>query len=393
VGGLGSVVDQLAAERVDGAVVSSEELAGLLVARARLEGELLRRLRVWDNQQGWACDGALSPTGWLIHHGGLLPGTARRLVGIAHRLGEAPLTAAGLRAGRLSADQAQVLARASTAPCTARFQADEAFLVDQASKLNAAQLACVVRRWREHAEADVDLGEPGYEGRHLHVSTTLDGTVAVDGTLDPETGATVLAALDAAIEADRDVPGEPARSRPQRRADALGTICRHYLDTANLPTCGGDRPHLAVMIDLPALTGTGPGRCQTENGLPLSPTTIRQWACDAGLHPIFTRGPSEILDLGRRTRVISAALRRAVVARDRHCRFPGCDQPASWCDVHHIRHWLNGGPTCLANVMLLCRRHHRLLHHEWTLSGTPTAPVFTRPDGTQLHNTRAGPAP
>jgi hypothetical protein len=395
VSGLGSVLDQLAAEPVDGLVVSSEELAGLLVARARLEGELLRRLRVWDGEQGWAGDGALSPTGWLIHHSGLLPGTARRLVHAAHRLGEAPLTLAGLCAGRLSADQAQILARASTAPCTARFQTDEPFLVEQALKLNAAQLAWVVRRWRDHAETEADLeaGDPGHQGRHLHASLTLDGTVAVDGELDPEGGATVLAALEAAMHADRDVPGEPARSRPQRRADALGTICRHYLDTASLPTCGGERPHLAVFVDLPVLTGIGPGRCETDHGLPLPAAVVHQLACDAGIHPIFTRGRSEILDLGRRTRVISAALRRAVVARDRHCRFPGCDRPAGWCDVHHLKHWIHGGRTALDNTLLLCRRHHRLLHHNWTLTGTPTTPVFTRPDGTQLHDTRAGPAP
>jgi hypothetical protein len=395
-GGLTSALDGLRGEPLDGDVVSSQDNVSLLVARARLEGELLRRLRVWDTHSRWAADGALSATAWLAHQGGLRASTARGLLSLAHRLANAPLTAAGLGAGVLTPDQACLLAHASSSPCTAAFQAAEGWLIDQARRLSVEQLGVLVQRWRERAEAQASLDadvDAGFAGRHLHASITFDGTVAVDGELDPDTGAVVVTALNAAMEADRDVPGEPARPRPQRRADALGVICRHYLDTAALPRGGGERPHLGVIVDLAGLTGPGPGHCVTDSGVAVSAGTVRQWACDAGVHPIFTRGPQEILSLGRRTRIISPALRRALTVRDRHCRFPGCDRPASWCDVHHLRHWLHGGRTDLPNLMLLCRRHHRLLHHGWTITGTAIDPVFTRPDGMVLSAIRAGPAP
>jgi hypothetical protein len=402
---LASALDEMASEPLDGDVVSGADLVALFAARARLEGELLRRLRVWDDHEAWAADGALSPSGWLAHECRVLPSSARRLVHLAHRLGDAPLTEAALRAGVVSRDQATILARASAAPCSARFQADEAVLLGQAHQVTAGQLVHIVRHWRQHAEAEATADaadvEPGYAGRHLYASVTWDGTVAVDGVLDAAGGAVVVAALDAAMEADRGSPAEDTRRRPQRRADALALICRHYLDTANIPSSGGERPHLAVTVDLAALTGSGSGR--TDHGVPLTAATIRQLACDASLHPIFTRG-SELLDIGRRTRIVPAALRRALVARDGGCRFPGCDRAASWCDAHHIRFWTDGGSTSLPNLLLLCRRHHRLLHHGWALSGTATAPTFTRPDGTVLSSAgdvptaggadpRAGPGP
>jgi hypothetical protein len=84
------------------------------------------------------------------------------------------------------------------------------------------------------------------------------------------------------------------------------------------------------------------------------------------------------------------------VGRDGGCRFPGCDRAASWCDVHHVQHWINGGETAPENLLLLCRRHHRLLHHGWTVSGPARAPAFMRPDGIALEVTpgrpREGPA-
>jgi hypothetical protein len=84
-------------------------------------------------------------------------------------------------------------------------------------------------------------------------------------------------------------------------------------------------------------------------------------------------GPdSQVLDVGRKQRLFTAPQRRAITARDRHCRFPGCDRPPRWCDVHHIKHWLHGGPTSVENGVLLCRFHHTLVHEAgWRLVGTP----------------------
>ena len=411
VGGLVQALDELATVRLDGDVVASADVGELLQARARLEAELLRRVRVWDDHRRWAAEGALSPSGWLTHHGGLSVVSARRLVALAHRLGDAPVTEAALQAGSLSVDQAVIVARASTAPCTARFQADEVLLVEQAQRLAVGQLPAVVRHWRQRAEADLGPVEadPGYTGRHLHASVSWEGTVVVDGVLDPADGAVVLAALEAAMAADRDVLGEPTRTRAQRRADALGVVCRHYLDTASLPVVGGERPHLAVTIDLERLDTHGGARGGrgggvvagwSDQGVGLPAAAVATLACDASVHPIFTRG-SEPLDIGRRSRTVPTGMRRALIVRDGGCRFPGCDRPPGRCDAHHVEHWLDGGVTALANLLLLCRRHHRLLHHGWTITGPARAPVFTRPDGTTLTApadltavaAHAGPAP
>jgi predicted restriction endonuclease len=94
------------------------------------------------------------------------------------------------------------------------------------------------------------------------------------------------------------------------------------------------------------------------------------------------------LDVGRRTALISPALRRAVIARDGHCRFPGCDRPHTWCDAHHVEHWAEGGPTALPNLLLLCRRHHGMVHRPggFRLTLEEGQPVFSRPDGSPLQD-------
>ena len=104
-------------------------------------------------------------------------------------------------------------------------------------------------------------------------------------------------------------------------------------------------------------------------------------ACDAKVIPAVLGGASEPLDVGRATRVIPPAIRRAVVLRDRTCRFPGCDRPQAWCDAHHVLHWSDGGPTSLQNLLLLCRAHHRSVHEGFSVEMTKTGPVFRRADG------------
>ena len=94
----------------------------------------------------------------------------------------------------------------------------------------------------------------------------------------------------------------------------------------------------------------------------ISPETARRIACDAGVSRVLTKGDSEILDVGRTTRSVPAALRRALALRDKGCTHPGCTRPHHWCDAHHIVHWADGGETSLANLVLLCRRHHRMAH-------------------------------
>ena len=121
---------------------------------------------------------------------------------------------------------------------------------------------------------------------------------------------------------------------------------------------------------------------------PVTPGVARRIACDASVMRVVLSARSEPLDVGRKTAVIPPAMRRAVVVRDRHCRFPGCDRPHTWCDAHHVRHWADGGPTAAHNLLLLCRRHHTGVHDRggFRLDLVDGRLVFRRPDGSVLED-------
>jgi hypothetical protein len=125
--------------------------------------------------------------------------------------------------------------------------------------------------------------------------------------------------------------------------------------------------------------------CELAHTGPIPPETVRRIACDAAVSRVMTMGRSEPLDVGRRTPVVPAAIRRAVIVRDGSCRFPGCDRPPPWCDAHHVVHWADGGHTALSNLVLLCRRHHRMVHEGgFRLKMTDGGPAFRNPDGLPL---------
>jgi hypothetical protein len=172
-------------------------------------------------------------------------------------------------------------------------------------------------------------------------------------------------------------------------------ICRRFLDHQGDTPPRRHRPHVNVVVDLEELEHRGAGR--VLDGPYLDTATIERILCDAGVHRVVTSGRSSILDFGRTTRTIPAALWSALVLRDETCRFPGCDRPSHWCEGHHIEHWSHGGETNLANLVLGCSRHHHLLHQSgWHVKLLPDATVeVTTPDGRVLtsHPPRGSPAP
>jgi hypothetical protein len=231
------------------------------------------------------------------------------------------------------------------------------------------------------------------EQRRLHASVSLLGMVRMDGNLDPETGETLLTAPGAVMDAEARNGAEDDRTPAQRRADALGEVCRQWLDRSDRPTVAGERPHLTVTVGAEALRGAPEPIGELDHVDPVSSDTARRIACDASLMRVVLNGRSEPLDVGRRTAIVPPAMRRAVIVRDRHCRFPGCDRPHAWCDAHHVVHWADGGATSAGNLLLLCRRHHRLVHDRggFRLELLDGRAVFRRPDGTPLED-RAPPA-
>ncbi|HKE52286.1 MAG TPA: DUF222 domain-containing protein, partial [Actinomycetes bacterium] len=186
-----------------------------------------------------------------------------------------------------------------------------------------------------------------------------------DGLLDPLTGEAVLAAVQSL---SAPAGPEDVRTPGQRRADALGELARRMLGHGQLPTTGGERPQVLVTVDLATLQAT-PGSDSAELGWAgsISGELARRIGCDATVTRIVLGPHSQPLDVGRATRVVSLAMRRALLIRDRTCRYPGCTVPGQWCDAHHRKHWALGGVTALDNLILLCDYHHNRLHlaGEW----------------------------
>jgi hypothetical protein len=391
---LASALEEILAadpDRIDEADLA-DGYAELDRAVEELSAKRLRWLGSIERRGTYARDGHLSITSWLAGRFRKTWSAASRLVRAARALEQMPRTREALEEGEITSSAVDLLTSAREVDPQAFTQAED-YLVRAATTLSIPDLGRVVGTWRRAAESaqGPEFPERAYERRRLHVSPTLAGMVRVDGDLDPETGQTVISALRAVCDAEVRVRaaevGEDLRTPPQRRADALGEICRQWLDTADRPLVGGERPHLTVTVDLATLKGRLPtpgSGAELEDTGPISSEAARRFACDASVSRVITRGASEPLDVGRRTQVVPAGIRRAVVVRDRGCRFPGCDRPQGWSEAHHVVHWAHGGDTALSNLVLLCRRHHRLVHHGFGLEMANGSPRFFRPDGSAL---------
>jgi hypothetical protein len=319
----------------------------------------------------------------------------------ARQLEQMSASKAAFEAGAISLTAMQMLAEARSAE-PGPFGGAEPVLVVAAARHGLPDLRRVLAHWRHVVERDRTSGPDAVQrsrsARRLHASVTLDGMVRVDGDLDPESGASLLTALRAVVDAERHTEGDDERTPQQRRADALGEICRAFLDSSSRPVVAGERPHLSVIVAAVLATPADIGSRYAATAIaeldltgPIGVEAARRLGCDASITRIVFGPRSEPLDVGRRTPVVPPAIRRAVVARDRHCRFPGCDRPQAWCDAHHIVHWADGGPTSVANLLLLCRRHHNLTHERFSLEMVDERPVFRRSDGTVLDDGRAPP--
>lgn len=360
-------------------VISGDELVRMRRVVNRLEAAFTGATRLFDRSQEWSAEGAVSAAAWLRGHCRLSPPESHQRVKVGRALERMPATRVAFESGEISYSHARVLAGPVDEQNEEAFRGVEEVLVGVARECSPSELRRVVEHWRMNLDGDRGAGAANdrYERRRLHVSRTFWGMVAVDGLLDPEGGEILLTALQGLIDAGRDAQGDPRRSMPQRRADALVEACRSVLDGRVPVTRGGERPHISVVVSLEALSSitlgsfdpiscAGGPRCDAAHLGPVSPETALRWACDAGISRVITGARGEPLEVGRQRRTVTGAQRRAIVVRDCGCRFPGCDRPPAWCVPHHLRHWADGGPTDLDNLLLLCHRHHRMVHEgQW----------------------------
>ena len=342
-----------------------DEIATLSAHLDAAAARLLAMIREFDARGGWG-NGFRSCAEWLSWRVGLDPGAARERVRVARALGELPQLAGALARGELSYAKVRALTRVATPETEARLLA-----VGRAG--TAAHVERIVRAWRR-VDRNMEAREAAarHRGRSLQVYPDEDGMMVVRGRLEPEVGAMLLRALEAArealyararasaaeatVEADPPTPG-------QRQADALALVAETALEHGLDPGSASERYQVVVHVDAAVLADPDqPGTSALEDGVHVSAETSRRLACDATRVVMHHAGDGQVLDVGRRTRAIPPALRRALQARDRGCRFPGCG--VRHTQGHHLHHWANGGPTRLENLALLCRRHHGAVHEE-----------------------------
>jgi hypothetical protein len=371
-----------------------DDVAALVAERNRLDARLARAVRAAELAQAPERDGLRSMAAWLRGHCRLSGTEALRLVTAGRAAEHLPALGAAAEVGLVSAGQVAEAARAVTPRRLAEAAARgvdpavlDAVLAQVAVDQPHADLVAVVARYLLGLEPDGPEPDPT-EGRSLTVSTHADGSVSVRGHLDAVGGEKVQAALEAHGQADR--PAGDERTRAQRQADALVQLADTALATGAVPVLRTVRPHVIVRIDLADLAdladpATGTGTATLGSGAVISAARARWLACDGGIARVVF-GPDGVpLDVGREARLVSGSLRRAVEARDGGCVFTGCHAPNSWCDVHHLVHWIDGGETSLANSALLCERHHTKVHHGYRVERQPGGRWRTwRPDGTEI---------
>jgi hypothetical protein len=375
----------LSIDRVEAGFVELQRLS------QAVEAKRLRWLAELEKRASYRRNGYLSSAAWLSDRFGLAFAAAKQEVKVATALGEMPAAREALSSGEVSTGAVRVLVGARDAHPEA-FSDQEGALVSQAQARSVDELRAVIREWSRSVDEEdaLQAAERLRERRHLKAFPDATGMIQVRGELDPETGEAVITALQALVDSGLRAGGSAdLRTPPQRRADALGELARFYLDRPERPIVAGERPHLTVTVDVATLEGKAApkGRSELDHAGAVHPELSRRLACDASVMRVVMAGPSEPIDLGRRTPVIPSHLRRAVMLRDGRCQFPGCKRPPVWCDVHHVRHWADGGSTSLCNLILLCRSHHRLVHEGgFGLELVDTKPVFSRPDGSILED-------
>lgn len=357
---LRSVVDELAGDDI--ARVGNRQLEDDLVELdnqiTRLFAQRSRRLAEVDRRASFEDQGYLSTTAWLRDRCRISAREATKRVHRARSLSTMPATAAAYIDGELSTSVVDLLAAACKRhPVT--FAEHEAGLVDQLRLLGPRDASRLVAYWRQAMDHHDQDAAAQHRRRRLTIGSTFEGMVYGEFELDPESGETVMTALRSLAETTDDTDH---RTPGQRRADALVELCRDYLDHGDTPTRGGEKPHVSLLVSLDSLMGEPGSLCELEETGVISGEAARRIVCDSSISRIITKGVSEPLDVGRRTRTIPPAIRRALNLRDGGCVIEGCDRPPRWCDAHHRQHWLDGGPTSLSNLELLCRRHHRMEH-------------------------------
>ncbi len=317
----------------------------------------------FDRRGGWSDSVTQSCAHWLNWKCGIALGAAREKVRVARALEKLPKVSAAMERGGLSYSKVREITRIGNAE-------NEDYLLRIAEHGTASHVERLVRAYRRCQEAE-ELSREARQQQNRSVMYRYDddGSLLLTCRLPAEVGEKVLKAIDVALDqVPRNLTVDvPAGTRPEmvpfaaRRADALGLVVESFLTHKVMEMAGGDRHQIVIHVAQETLKEKSAGCCRFEDGPSMAAETARRFACDASVVELTEDEDGEPLNVGRKTRNISAPLRRLLKARDKGCRFPGCAN-ARYIDAHHIHHWADGGETKPSNLLSLCRFHHRAVH-------------------------------
>lgn len=378
--------------------VLGAEVPKLLRAAQRVLAQVSRRLTAFDAAEACRADGQASTKGWLRTQTTMSHNEAAAAVSVARIRPRLPLLFGAWEQGETTFDHVRAVEINLRKLPPELWTENDAALTVVARVAPVKEFAEYLRKLAESLGGEPkSKDETRRDSRRLSLTLGYNGMTNLAGRLTPEVAEKMRAMLSAASRPD--APNE-TRTVGQRNADALEFALDRLLDSGRLPTEAAERPHLRLTVDLDqideqaqrdeqalsqqlpwaALTGSDraerlaaaraaadaardprSGRPRYYWTGPASVAAARRLACDATVLPIFTRN-GEPLDVGRAHRIVPTRLRILIEGRDRHCRWPGCDMPGMWCQVHHVQHWKDGGTTDRWNLILLCDKHHHAAH-------------------------------
>jgi hypothetical protein len=331
---------------------------------ARVQAAITQATRRFEQSGAFKADGALGMVPWLQTNVRLAGNDAAQQVRVARQLAELPRTEEALGRGEIGYGHALAMAVTAEHVGPAAVRKAEDALLKSAEGMDAGRFVTLVKDFEHRIDADAALAEANWahRRRYLSISGPFNGLARIEGQLVPEAAAIIRSAMEPFMKPSSN----DERTAGQRAHDALVEACRRTGTADGVATA--PRTQVIITANLDTLAGIpGAPTGELQGGGTIPSETVQRLACDAAITRITGRGELE-WEITHASRSIPPSTRRVVVARDRHCVFPGCDRPPAWCQVHHLRFWTEGGPTKLENLGLVCGSHHRKVHEEgWAL--------------------------
>jgi len=316
----------------------------------------------------WEEDGSVSAIDWLRFNCKMTTGAAANSIAVGETMIRIPESAQAVTDNEIGYAHLTTIVRTEDA-VGERF--NEKLLLEKARESSPGKFYYICHHYRHAADPKRYADEQAEQvlQRRLKLSTWMDGSVLISGQLDPAGGAALRAAIEPLV---RRTGAHDDRDLEQRQADAL----------VELALRGGSPAQIQVTSSLETLLGLAgaPAADLELCALPISAKTVERLACDCSITRILLGSDSMVIDVGRAKRTISGPARKALNVRDRHCTWPGCERPASWCDGHHLEHWAHGGTNEPDNITLLCGRHHWMVHEgHWQIIRDSDGRMLTIP--------------